>query len=59
VDGIERLRSDPASAANVKALIGRDDYRLRVGDYRVFFFLEPEAELIVIASVQHRREAYR
>jgi len=37
-------------------LVGRDDYRLRVGDYRVIADLEPTR--IVVTAVKHRREAY-
>ncbi len=36
----------------------RDELRLRVGDYRVFFYqLSPEA--VRITAVKHRSEAYR
>jgi mRNA-degrading endonuclease RelE of RelBE toxin-antitoxin system len=36
----------------------RTDYRLRCGDYRLFF--EPQGDnAIVITGVRHRREAYR
>jgi mRNA-degrading endonuclease RelE of RelBE toxin-antitoxin system len=38
----------------VKSLVNRNDYRLRVGRYRVFFFVENEA--IVITEVKIRNE---
>ncbi|WP_263374843.1 type II toxin-antitoxin system RelE family toxin [Granulicella aggregans] len=42
---------------DVKALQGRDELRLRVGDYRLFFVnIEEDIEL---RRVLHRREAYR
>jgi len=34
-------------------------YRLRVGDYRVLFTVDPEAKTLTVARVKHRREAYR
>lgn len=34
-------------------------WRLRVGDWRVFFTYEPLEHTIRILSVRHRREAYR
>jgi len=42
---------------DVKALLGRDERRLRVGDYRLFFVnIEEDIEL---RRVLNRREAYR
>ena len=42
---------------DVKTLKGRDDSRLRIGDYRLFF-VSPE-ETIEVRKVLHRSEAYR
>jgi len=43
---------------DVKRLTGfTQEYRLRVGDYRVLF--EIEGRSIVVYRVRHRREAYR
>lgn len=36
----------------------RTDFRLRCGDYRVFFVHRNE-DIIEITSVRHRRDAYR
>jgi mRNA-degrading endonuclease RelE of RelBE toxin-antitoxin system len=43
---------------NVKALTCRDDFRLRVGRYRVIFLVLPDGEIIVfrIAEVKKRDE---
>ena len=35
------------------------EYRLRVGDWRVFYDVDEKAKTIVILRVMHRREAYR
>ena len=43
---------------DVKALQGRDELRLRVDDFRVFFVC-PDADTIEIRRVRHRAEAYR
>jgi mRNA interferase RelE/StbE len=43
---------------DVKALEGREELRLRVGDYRIFF-VSPTADSLEIRRVLHRREAYR
>ena len=42
---------------DVKALQGRDELRLRVGDYRLFFV--KIADALEIRRVLHRSEAYR
>lgn len=38
IEKVEQYAADPASQANnVKKLLGREEYRLRVGDWRVIF----------------------
>ena len=43
---------------DVKALTGREEFRLRIGDYRLSF-VTPAADTIQVLRVLHRREAYR
>jgi mRNA interferase RelE/StbE len=43
---------------DVKALQGREEFRLRIGDYRLFFVC-PDSDTIEIRRVRHRGEAYR
>jgi len=47
-----------SGVGDVKALKGREELRLRVGDYRLFFVC-PDADTIEIRRVRHRGEAYR
>ena len=56
---LARLAEEPTKAANVKALKGEEGYRLRVGDYRVVYYLEHKKLLVVVVRVAHRREVYR
>jgi len=42
---------------DVKALQGREELRLRIGDYRLFLLNSDEA--IEVRRVLHRKEAYR
>jgi mRNA interferase RelE/StbE len=45
------------SSGDVKAMQGKDDARLRVGDYRILFI---EAETTInVTAVGHRRDVYR
>lgn len=43
---------------DVKRLQGREELRLRIGDYRIFF-ASPTVDLIEIRRVLHRKDAYR
>ena len=43
---------------NIKVLAGGEGYRLRVGDYRVVYYLDDGALIIEIVRVRHRKEAY-
>ena len=47
-----------SGAGDVKTLQGREELRLRIGDYRLFFVC-PDADTIEIRRVRHRAEAYR
>jgi len=57
MDAVESLAKWP-DAANVKALSDRDNYRLRVGRYRVLFTVTPggEVTVILIEEVKKRDE---
>ena len=45
---------------DVKKLAGTDDeWRLRVGDWRVIFWLDRDAQAYVITRVLPRKDAYR
>jgi mRNA interferase RelE/StbE len=47
-----------SGAGDVKALHGREEFRLRIGDCRLFFVC-PDPDTIEIRRVRHRSEAYR
>ena len=58
---IEQYAADPASLANnVKALQGRNEYRLRIGDYRVLFIILEDGTITImqVTAVRHRSKAY-
>ena len=47
-----------SGVGDVKALQGREELRLRIGDYRLFFICA-ERDCIEVRRVHHRSEAYR
>jgi len=52
---VEELSENPFSK-DIKKLKGSDDFRLRVGDYRVIFSIEKN--IIQILKVGHRKNIY-
>jgi mRNA interferase RelE/StbE len=40
-------------------LKNRDGFRIRVGDYRVLYFVDTKLKQIVVGVIGHRREVYR
>jgi mRNA interferase RelE/StbE len=45
-----------SGAGDVKRLKGREGARLRVGDWRIVFYVDGDS--IVVSAVGHRREIY-
>jgi mRNA interferase RelE/StbE len=43
----------------VVKLAGRDDYRIRVGEYRIVYSVADEERVVIVARIAHRREVYR
>lgn len=42
-----------------KKLSTRDEYRLRVGNYRILYTVSDSESAVIIIAVGHRREVYR
>jgi mRNA interferase RelE/StbE len=58
---IKRIRSlakDPRPHGSRK-LSGKEQYRIRQGDYRIIYSVEDKKSLIDIVKIGHRREIYR
>ncbi len=59
VQRIDALRRNP-KPAGVKKLKGyKDQWRIRVGDWRVLYIIDDAAKLVSITRIAHRREVYR
>jgi mRNA interferase RelE/StbE len=57
---IAALAEAPRAAnRNVKALKGREGYRLRVGDWRVLYRLEDDRKFLEVLVIAPRGSAYR
>jgi len=53
------LENDPRPAQSRKLKGADDEYRLRVGDYRVFYTIDDKNRVVTIYHLAHRKEAYR
>jgi mRNA interferase RelE/StbE len=55
---IRGLEHDPVPAS-AKRLKGREEFRLRVGDYRVLYLLDHKNHVLTICAIGHRSDVYR
>lgn len=47
------------SAPDVRQVVGTDEWRLRVGDWRVRYVRDAETKTVIVRRVVHRSVAYR
>ncbi len=59
VQKIDLLAADPLASNNVPPLRATGGFRLRVGDWRVLYSLDYESNLLRVAAILPRGEAYR
>jgi len=59
VDGIRALAENPRPPGCRKITGSENDWRIRVGRYRVIYEIDDAARQVRIMRVRHRREAYR
>jgi len=53
------LLEDNPRPEGTKKLSGREEYRLRAGDYRVLYTIDDKQHVVTVFAVGHRREVYR
>ena len=58
IKAIENLALNPHPANHKKLLGTENNFRIRVGQYRIIYFLENDKLLIEIIRVRHRKDAY-
>lgn len=59
VAAILELAENPRPPGSRKLKGGKDDWRIRVSDYRVVYQIEDRTSVLRINRVRHRREVYR
>jgi mRNA interferase RelE/StbE len=58
VKRIESLADNPFPEGAIR-LKGREEWRIRQGDYRILYVVEHEVVTVFVIKVGHRREIYR
>ena len=59
IAAIKALAENPRPSGCRKLTGSENDWRIRVGDYRVIYEIADEIRVVRIHRVRHRREAYR
>ena len=55
---ILKLERDPRPKGS-KKLRGMQDYRLRLGEYRILYCIDDNDRIVEVIAVGHRRDVYR
>lgn len=61
----QRLRShvralgEAPRPPGARKLVGRDDYRIRVGDYRIVYEVDDAPAVVTVTPILQRKDAYR
>ena len=58
IERIQKLANDPYPVDAVR-LKGRDEWRIRQGDYRILYIVEEKIVTVFVVKIGHRREAYK
>jgi mRNA interferase RelE/StbE len=56
---IRALAENPRPSSCRKLTGSKNDWRIRIGDYRVLYEIDEKAKAVRIMRVRHRREVYR
>jgi mRNA interferase RelE/StbE len=59
VRSIRALAEDPRPAGCRKLTGSENDWRIRIGDYRVIYEIDEGEKVVRVFRIRHRREAYR
>jgi mRNA interferase RelE/StbE len=59
LEKIEELSENPRPAGVIKLKGTKNEYRLRIGNYRVVYIVEKARMLVLIVKIADRKEIYR
>jgi len=56
---IKALAEDPKPPGCRKIAGSKNDWRIRIGEYRVIYEIDEHAEAVKVMRIRHRKEVYR
>ena len=59
VSRLQELINTPRPSGVAKLRGTDNEWRIRIGDYRVIYEIDDEQHLVNVLRIKHRREAYR
>ncbi|MFH1730261.1 MAG: type II toxin-antitoxin system RelE/ParE family toxin [Planctomycetota bacterium] len=59
IECIKALSAHPRPSGCRKITGSKNDWRIRIGSYRVIYEVDDKAKAVRVMRVKHRREAYR
>lgn len=59
IEAILPLSANPRPPGSKKLVGGKNDWRIRVGDYRVIYDITDSVRIVRVYRVRHRRDVYR
>ena len=59
IKAVEALGDNPFPSPHRKLRGSEQNYRIRVGVYRVVYQVDPQGKIVTIYHVRHRSKAYR
>ena len=59
IEKIQSLAENPKPQGSRKITGSKNDWRIRIGDYRAIYEIDEREKRVKIMRIRHRREAYR
>jgi mRNA interferase RelE/StbE len=59
IEKIQSLAENPKPQGSRKITGSKNDWRIRIGDYRAIYEIDKKEKRVKIMRIRHRREAYR
>jgi mRNA interferase RelE/StbE len=59
IEKIQSLAENPKPQGSRKITGSKNDWRIRIGDYRAIYEINEREKRVKIMRIRHRREAYR
>jgi mRNA interferase RelE/StbE len=56
---VDLLRTNPRPAKMKRLVASENQFRVRVGDYRIIYQVEDSRLVILVIRIAHRRDVYR